>query len=187
MLKRSPLLEYVLTRAQSLARANGKKTTNSNYFVAALYDALAAYADGATFPEINTPEGGKEISAVFQRLKEYGKDFDEKSEALCAFMKKEDYSSTSDDLLFGMFSYKAEGRAKKEGKDVIDTPAFLAVVLAEPTAAIRALVLRETPAPVAEERKDDTPAEKAEENAPAKKEKSEDTDRKSTRLELQSR
>ncbi len=152
MLKRSPLLEYVFTKAQSLARSAGKKTTNSNYFLAALYEVLAAYADGATFPEINTPEGGEEISAVFQRLKEYGKDFDDKSEALCAFMKKEGYSSTSDDLLFGMFSYKAEGRAKKEGKDVIDTQAFLTVVLAEPTPAIRTLILRETPAPTAEQK-----------------------------------
>ena len=164
MLKRSPLLEYVFAKAQTLARSAGKKTPNSNYFLAALYEVLAAYADGAQFAEINTSEGGAEISAVFQRLKDYGKDFDDKSEALCAFMKKEGYSSTSDDLLFGMFSYKAEGRAKKEGKDVIDTPTFLAVVLAEPTAAIRTLVLRETPTPVTEE---------TGKEAPLKEEKSE--------------
>ena len=170
MLKRTPLLEYVFTKGQQLASSCGKKTQNSNYFLAALYTALDAYAAGAHFEELSTPEGEAEMASVFKTLCAYGKAFDDKSDALLAAVKADGYSSMADDLLFGMFAYKAEGRAKKDGKDAVDTPAFLSVVLAEPTAAIRAVVLKETTT----QRSDSAQSESAPESAPTAPEKKEE-------------
>lgn len=147
MLKKSPLLEYVFSKASVLVAADGRKAQNSNYFLAALYEVMDAYAAGAHFEEAKTPEGEKEFKTTYLTLSSYGKAFDEKSEALLAFMRADGYTSMSDDLLFGMFSYKAESRAKRDGKEMVDVPAFLSIVMGEPTEAIKKCVLgvHETP------------------------------------------
>ncbi len=147
MLNKTPLLEYVFAEAEKLAKQDGRRGINSNYFMAALCGVLAAYADGATFPEIASEGGKEEISAAFQTLAAYGKQFDEKKDAILAFIRADGYSAMTDDLLFGMFSYKAQSKCVKEGKEKADTPIFLSVVLAEPTAAIRKIVLKQEDAP----------------------------------------
>ena len=111
VLKKSPLLEYVLSKSSALVAASGKKAQNSNYFLAALYEIMDAYAAGAHFTEAETPAGEKEIKNTYLTLTSYGKAFAEKREALLTFMREGGYASMSDDLLFGMFSYKAESRA----------------------------------------------------------------------------
>ena len=153
MLKKSPLLEYVFSRSLALVSADGKKTQNSNYFLAALYEVMDSYAAGAQFEEARTPEGEKEFKNTYLTLSSYGTAFAEKKDALLAFVHADGYTSMSDDLLFGMFSYKAESRAKKDGKSVVDAPAFLSVVIGEPTEAIKKIVLgvHDTPKPAAPE------------------------------------
>ncbi len=152
MLKKSPFLTYVLSKTSALAAQDGKKAQNSNYFLAALYELMDSYAAGAHFEEAATPEGKKELENTYLTLSSYGKAFDEKREAILAFIHAEGYSSMSDDLLFGMFSFKAESHAKKNGKEQVDTPSYLAVVMAEPTAAIKKCVLGIADAPKAEEK-----------------------------------
>ena len=152
MLKKSPFLTYVLSKTSALAAQDGKKAQNSNYFLAALYELMDSYAAGAHFEEAATPEGKKELENTYLTLSSYGKAFDEKREAILAFIHAEGYSSMSDDLLFGMFSYKAESHAKKNGKELVDTPSYIAVVMAEPTAAIKKCVLGIADAPKAEEK-----------------------------------
>ena len=168
MLKKSPFLEYVLSKSAALVSADGRKTQNSNYFLAALYEVMDAYAAGAHFSEAESPEGEKELKNTYLTLSSYGKAFDEKRVALLSFMHEDGYTSMSDDLLFGMFSYKAESRAKKDGKETVDVPAFLSVVMGEPTEAIKKIVLgvRETPKPAENPmpwaaKKDDAPKEES--------------------------
>ena len=49
MLKKSPFLDRVMTRASALASADGRKMQNSNYFLAALYELMDSYAAGSYF------------------------------------------------------------------------------------------------------------------------------------------
>ena len=158
MLKKTPLLNRVLYKTSALASADGRRVPNSNYFMAALYEIMDAYAAGASFEEAATPEGEKEFKNTSLTLGSYGKAFAEKRDALLAFMQEDDYSSMPDDLMFGVFTYKAEGRARKDGKESVDTLCFLSVVLAEPTAAIKKIVFGV---------KDTASAPKAEETAQA--------------------
>ena len=156
VLKKSPFLERVLSRSAALVSQDGKKAQNSNYFLAALYEIMDSYAAGSFFEESTTPEGAEELKSTYLMLSSYGKAFLEKGDDLLAFMHEDGYSSMSDDLLFGMFSYKAEGKAKKDSKEVVDVPAFLSVVMAEPTAAIKKIVFGvkdAASAPKAEEKK----------------------------------
>lgn len=139
MLERSRLLTYVFAKADAYARADGREAQNSNDFLASVYGVLGAYADGAFFDGPST----RELSAAFMALKGYGTAFDDMSEALRAYVRSEDDRATDECILFEGLVAAAEARAEKEGERVLSLPALLAFVMAEPTDAIRAVVLRQ--------------------------------------------
>ncbi|MBE6609628.1 MAG: AAA family ATPase [Ruminococcaceae bacterium] len=144
MLKKSCLLEYLFTYAEELKNKDGKKALSANYFLVSLLMTLEAI-DKASIPdEINNEEAQNELQAVRDLLKKYNINVSEIARAIIEDINAPSYKSSMDEFMFSRLRYNAETKAKNKGKDSIDTPLYLELVISEPTSAIKKHVIRKT-------------------------------------------
>ena len=96
--------------------------------------------------ELNSDEAKKELETIRGILQEYGISNNETITAISNAIGSPDYKSTMDEFLFGKIHYNAEAKAKKDGRDMVDTTVYLELIFAEPTEAInKCIINREKP------------------------------------------
>ena len=160
MLKKSCLLEYLITYAETLKKKDGKKALSANYFVISVLKTIEAIDNNQIPSEIDSEEAKKELAAVCDLLKRYDIDKNEAIEAISSDITSPEYNSFIDDITFGKIHQNAEQKAQKKGQDVIDTIVYLELIIAEPTASINKHVLTHMAQESASEEGSDTTAAK---------------------------
>ena len=145
MAKKSFLLEYLISYAESLKNKDGKKALSANYFVVSVLKTIDAVVNNQIPAEIDREDAKKELSLVCDFLKKYNLKNEEVATAICRAMEESGYESSMDEFVFGKMHYNAEAKAKKSGSEVIDTTIYLELIVAEPTDAIKKYMLSSQP------------------------------------------
>ena len=141
MLKKSCLLEYLITYADTLRKNDGKKALSANYFMISVLKAISTIDNNQIPSEIDTEESKKELLAVYNLLKKYDINSSKAIEAISGDITSSGYSSFMDELMFGKIPQNAEQKAKRNGKDTVDAIMYLELIIAEPTVAINKYIL----------------------------------------------
>ena len=135
MANKSKLLESVLSNADKMVRADGKRGISADYFMTSLLGAIAAPSDG---------EGakcrGKELENIKNHLSRYGTDIGYASEKMKKFVSENRSESALGGFLFNKIVFAAEAKALELGKDEVGADLYLELILADPTEAIKEFV-----------------------------------------------
>ncbi len=136
MANKSKLLESVLSNADKMVRADGKRGISADYFMTSLLGAIAAPSDG---------EGakcrGKELENIKNHLSRYGTDIGYASEKMKKFVSENRSESALGGFLFNKIVFAAEAKALELGKDEVGADLYLELILADPTEAIKEFVM----------------------------------------------
>lgn len=141
MLKRSCLLEYLITYAEALKNNDGKKALSANYFVISVLKTIEAIDNNQIPNEIDNDGVKLELDAVCDLLKKYNFNSSLAVKSIAEVVYSSEYQSFMDELMFGKILKSAEAKAIKSGKDIVDTTTFLNLIFDEPTAAIKKYIL----------------------------------------------
>ena len=141
MPEKSCLLEYLLSRAEALKRADGKKALSANYFLISVLEIMTETDSGKIPDEINNDEAKKELAALAELLKKYSIDNARVIEDVKGAIASPDYDPAKDELGFAKVHYNARHRVKNAGLNVIDASVYLSIILEAPTDAIRKYVI----------------------------------------------
>ncbi len=136
MLKKSRLLEYLLSLAEELKNKDGRRGISANYFVISVLRTLDAVENGHLPDGINDEETKNELYAVRDMLATYKIDSKRTAEAISAELTSSDYSAEADERMFAALSCEAELKAKTGGSETVDAKVYFELVIAKPTAAI---------------------------------------------------
>ncbi len=145
MLKKSYLLEWLIGHAETAKKNDGKRAMNANYFMASLLQALLAYTADQLPRELRRDEVKAELEAVKAVLSPYVFDRKQAVERLNDAIRAENPNASKEEFLYGKIGYSSETRAKKAGKEIVDSALYLTLILEEPTDAIKKYIL---PAPM---------------------------------------
>ncbi len=144
MMKMSVLYQYVMDEAIKLRTADGRSGVTADYFLIALLQTLHLYQTndpeapmGKAFSALDTLA---ELSSVNELLGAYQFDHDEAIRALTAVTRRTDYNASMEELMFMKFGFTVQMNVKKEKNRAIRTDDYLKLILAEPSAAIKANV-----------------------------------------------
>ena len=141
MLKKSNLLDYLVTGADEMRKKDGRRALSANYFIVSLLKALKDNADGDLAEELNDESTKKELRAAGALLDKYRFDRDETIASIERFVTSSEYRSSMDEFMYSKLLYNAEEKAKADGADRLDAPLYLRLVLAEPTDAIKKYIM----------------------------------------------
>jgi len=145
MMKMSVLYQYIIDEATRLRTADGRSGVTADYFLLALLQTLHLYQTkdpkapmGKAFSALDTLA---ELSRVNELLGAYPFDHDEAIRALTAVTRRTDYNASMEELMFMKFGFTVQMNVKKEKNRAIRTDDYLKLILAEPSAAIKANVI----------------------------------------------
>ena len=141
MLKKSCLLEYLMSYADTLKNYDGKKALSSDYFMLAVLKTVDEVENNQAPEAIQGEDAMLELLAVNDMLSRYKLHPERVIESISATVTASDYVSTMDEFIFGKILFTVEDLARKRGEEMLDTTQYLELILREPTPAITKFVL----------------------------------------------
>lgn len=153
MPRKSYLLEYIIAYADKLKNNDGKKSLSANYFMLSVLKVVEDMLSENIPAELDSIDAKKEITAVYVFLKKYdigGARIKSIVNSITEDIANPSYQSTMDEVMYGKLNFNADAKAQRDGREVVDTIAYLELIVADPTESIRKHVLttkQETAAP----------------------------------------
>lgn len=141
MLKKSDLLEYVVTGADALRKNDGRKAISANYFIVSLLKTIQDKENDSLAEELSNEQARGELWAADSLLGKYRFVKAEAIESIERHVNSSEYRSSMDEFMYSKLLYSAEAKAKVRGDDRLTVPLYLGLILAEPTDAIRKYVM----------------------------------------------
>lgn len=141
MLKRSKLLEYLLTYADALKKIDGRKALSANYFLLAVLKTVDNIEHDNIPEAINDEDAQAELTAVRSLLEEHAFDKEKAIAAIGREVASTSYRPLVDEIMFSKMHRVAEAKVTSTGGDQLDTTVFLDLIMKEPTEAINKYVL----------------------------------------------
>ncbi|MBE6630230.1 MAG: AAA family ATPase [Ruminococcaceae bacterium] len=173
MPKKSCLLEYLISVADVIKQNDGKKVLTADYFMVAVLKTMEAM-DHNQLPDEIDEEAKKELAVVCDLLKKYNIGGSGEIQDIAKALSSSEKASFMDSIIFDKIRKNAEEKAKAKGQDIIATPLYLELIIAEPTKAIREHILSRVP----------KESDKGEDSASESPAKSSDNDFSSSSVDL---
>ena len=141
MLKKSDLLDYVVTGADALRKNDGRKALSANYFIVSLLKTIQDKENDSLAEELCNEQAWGELWAADSLLGKYRFVKAEAIESIERHVNSSEYRSSMDEFMYSKLLYSAEAKAKARGDDRLTVPLYLGLILAEPTDAIKKYVM----------------------------------------------
>lgn len=135
-MKKTILLEYIISRADKLKENDGRKALSANYFVLSLLQTIKDAVRSQIPDEINNANARAELILLRSTLSRRIDNNDAVIRDIMEFVSSPEYKPYMDELMFSKISYNAETKAKKQGEELLSVTHYLELILAEPSAAI---------------------------------------------------